>query len=67
MLMRRLTAWSVVSLLALVAGCGSRPHAPPAGPKPAPLPAWVTETASGPSLIPVLDRIIEPYGLESSD
>lgn len=64
---KKLTAWSVVSLLVLVAGCASKSPAPLVCPPPAPLPAWVIEAANGPSLTQRLDRIIEPYGLDSSD
>ncbi len=57
---------SAVLPLVLVAGCASK-SAPLPACAPVKLPAWVLELSRQPSLIQPLDRIIEPYGLESSD
>ncbi|MNE48908.1 hypothetical protein D3C80_1433980 [compost metagenome] len=56
-------ALSAVLLLALVAGCASKPSVCPPVPPP---PEWVKAVAERPSLIPVLDRIISPFEPESS-
>ena len=55
---------SAALLLAVVAGCASVSSPPPAC-QPVKLPAWVLELSKQPSLTIPLDRIIEPYGLES--
>lgn len=55
---------SAVLLLAAVAGCASVSKPAPAC-QPVKLPAWVLELSKQPSLTIPLDRIIEPYGLES--
>lgn len=65
MLKYKMTACALTLMLA-VSGCASAPSAPPPAvecPVPAPPPAWVMEPA--PNLIPLLDRIISPSGLES--
>lgn len=68
MLKRNQQSLSAVLLLAVVAasGCASRQEPAPVC-QPVKLPAWVLELSKQPSLIQPLDRIIEPYGLESSD
>lgn len=57
---------SAALLLAVVAGCASVSKPAPAC-QPVKLPAWVLELSKQPSLTIPLDRIIEPYGLESDD
>ncbi len=67
--MRRFKTMACGLMLMLGAsGCTSVPPAPPPAvecPKPVPPPAWIMEPA--PNLIPLLDRIISPSGLESGD
>ncbi len=63
----KMTAYRLMLILG-ASGCSSLPPAPPPaveGPKPEPPPAWVMEPA--PNLILLLDRIISPSGLESSE
>jgi hypothetical protein len=62
------TTLCVLMLMLGASGCTSLPPAPPPAaecPKPEPAPAWVMEPA--PNLIPLLDRIISPSGLESNE
>jgi hypothetical protein len=57
-----------LTLMLAASGCTSLPPAPPPAVeclKPEPPPAWVMEPA--PNLIQLLDRIISPSGLESSE
>ncbi|OCZ56617.1 hypothetical protein A7P23_11505 [Achromobacter xylosoxidans] len=65
--MRRFKTMACGLMLMLGAsGCMSVPPAPPPAvecPMPAPPPAWIMEPAQ--NLIPLLDRIISPSGLES--
>ena len=66
MLKRKQQSLSTALMLAVVAvsGCASKSQPAPAC-QPVKLPAWVLELTKQPSLIQPLDRIIEPYGLES--